>query len=199
MKKSYPQNRLLGKGSFTLTAGLLLVLLLSGCPQTADSPGPVPPLAPAAPQLTPGDERLSLSWVPVPDAESYEAWYAEGAETAAKQQWNGETGGTAAVITGLKNGTLYYVWLRALNGAGPSEWSPPASGTPGLQGIRPSVIRGDGQLLLSWEGVPGVSAYEVWYAEGSETAAKQQWNGDTGGTATVITGLANGVSYYVWL
>jgi formylglycine-generating enzyme required for sulfatase activity len=63
----------------------------------------------------------------------------------------------------------------------------------------PSVIRGDGRLILSWETFAGASSYEVWYSEGAETAAKRQWNGGTNGTGTVITGLANGVSYYVWL
>jgi formylglycine-generating enzyme required for sulfatase activity len=200
VKRNYPWNNCLGGNSFfALAAGLLLVFLLSACPPSTDSPGLAPPPAPAAPQLRPGDERLALSWAPVPEAGFYELCYAEGAENAAKQQWDGNTIETAAAITGLKNGTLYYVWLRAVNGGGPGEWSLPASGTPGLQSIRPSVIRGDGRLSLSWETVSGASAYEVWYSEGAESAAKQQWNGNISGTAALITDLTNGASYYVWV
>ncbi|MDR1637972.1 MAG: SUMF1/EgtB/PvdO family nonheme iron enzyme [Treponema sp.] len=187
-----------------LHAGLLLLLLsllLSGCPQPVDSPESAPPPAPAAPWLTPGYQRLTLSWEGVPGASAYEVWYSEGTETAGKQQWNGGISETATVITGLNNGTPYYVWLKALNGAGVSGFGPPASGTPGLPNTRPSVIRGDARLALSWETIPGAEAavYEVWYSQGTETATKQRWNGDISGTATVITGLTNDAVYYVWI
>jgi hypothetical protein len=49
-----------------------------------------------------------------------------GAETAITVQ------GTARVIESLENGTVYYVWIRALNNAGKGGFSPRVRGTPGV-------------------------------------------------------------------
>jgi hypothetical protein len=57
-------------------------------------------------------------------------WYGTANNSAGAQQFATEPTTTTATITGLANGTTYYVWVKAKNGAGTSGFSPAASGTP---------------------------------------------------------------------
>ena len=89
------------------------------------------PSAPAtAPTITAGSGQLTVSWRAVEGATVYEVWTgtANNSNTAAK--WGSDVSGLSAVITGLTNGTTYYVWVKAKNNVGTSGFSPVASGTP---------------------------------------------------------------------
>jgi formylglycine-generating enzyme required for sulfatase activity len=73
---------------------------------------------------------------------------------------------------------------------------------PEQTGPRPSLIRGEGSLSVGWAGEDRVD-YEVWYGETNTTGSAVKWNGPItrsgSATGTVITGLANGNTYYVWI
>jgi formylglycine-generating enzyme required for sulfatase activity len=182
---------------------LLTVFLFSSCPQPegGDTGTGEPPAVPAAPELRPGNGALFLSWTAVPGADSYAVYCGEtepGEGASPVQTVNVP----AASITGLVNGTSYYVRLRAENSAGLSGFSPSAAGTPRVQLPAPSVIRGDGELSVGWAAEEGVD-YEVWYGTSGDSGAAQKWAGTTtlsGLTAgTVISGLSNGTARYVWI
>jgi formylglycine-generating enzyme required for sulfatase activity len=108
----------------------------------------------------------------------------------------------AAEISGLENGTLYHVRLRAKNSAGTSDFSPTVMGTPAVQMSSPSLVRGDNALSVGWVAEEGVN-YEVWYGTIDDSGAAGQWtdtinrSGVTAGTT--ITGLGNGTTHYVWI
>jgi len=72
------------------------------------------PAAPSSPVLTPGNEKIVVSWTAVTGASSYEVYYGIG--TAATLR-NTVTG-TSAVISGLTNDTTYIVRLQAKNAGG---------------------------------------------------------------------------------
>jgi hypothetical protein len=62
----------------------------------------------------------------------------------------------------------------------------------------PVLEAGDGQLVVSWAAVPMVGDYEVYYSDTStppDAPAKTVSNM----TTTVISGLTNGATYYVWV
>jgi formylglycine-generating enzyme required for sulfatase activity len=66
----------------------------------------------------------------------------------------------------------------------------------------PSVIRGDRQLSIGWAAKAGVE-YEVWYGTDNNSANAVKWDGTiielSPVAGTVITGLDNGETYFVWI
>jgi hypothetical protein len=65
------------------------------------------------------------------------------------------------------------------------------------------LLAEDGVLAAGWDTVPGADSYRVWYGTGSGFEAAGVWNGsvtlEAGTASTLITGLQNGVLYYVWV
>jgi hypothetical protein len=91
-----------------------------------------PPAAPtAAPSLTPGNTRLTVSWTAVIGADAYEVWYGTDSDSGAAAKWDdSDETDLAATITGLTNWTRYAVWIKAKNGGGTSGFSPGSLETP---------------------------------------------------------------------
>jgi hypothetical protein len=168
---------------------------------------PGAPSAPATPTAAAADSQLTVSWAAVAYATAYEVWYGTANNSAAAGQFGGDvTTGTSVVITGLTNGTTYYVWVKAKNGVGPSAFSSSRSGSPTSSATAPpapgtpAITVGDRQLTVSWTPVARATAYEVWYGTVNNTASATQFGADiTSGASAVITGLDNGTTYYVWV
>jgi hypothetical protein len=107
---------------------LLAVVLLSGCPDLG-GPEPEPTLTPPSPtapvitSVTPGDTTLTVVWGAVSGATSYEVYHNTTNTTTGATRFGGDITVTTTTITGLTNGTPYYVWVRAKNSAGTSGYS----------------------------------------------------------------------------
>jgi hypothetical protein len=103
----------------------------TGTPQAATSP---PSAAPGGLTVTPGADKLTLTWNHVPGVPAYKIYYGTTNDiNAAAEYWEtvpAEAVSVRADITGLANGTLYYVWVKSWNSRGTSGPSPAASGTP---------------------------------------------------------------------
>ena len=91
-----------------------------------------PPEAPAAPVVTAeGSDSLKVSWREPenrgPEIVDYEVRYREAGEAGYS---DGGRQGTGLIVTlsGLKEGTVYEVQVRAVNEEGMSEWSEPGEG-----------------------------------------------------------------------
>ncbi|MGI9256439.1 MAG: BspA family leucine-rich repeat surface protein [Salinispira sp.] len=99
---------------------------------TLPAPATVPD-APAAPTLYAGTGRIVARWTE-PEytggsaITGYELIYREVGVTA----WTDASGitGTDHTITGLTNGAIYQVQVRAINAEGAGPWSPPATESP---------------------------------------------------------------------
>ena len=100
-----------------------------------------PPGIPRSLTVTPGVEKLSVSWnapgdmLDKPAISGYELQYGRRISTGpdAWENWRGhpETGGsTNRQITGLTNGENYRVRVRARNAEGNSDWTAPGTGMP---------------------------------------------------------------------
>ncbi len=96
-------------------------------PAAATPPATVPD-APAAPTLYAGTGRIVARWAEPDDNGSaitgYELIYREGGGA-----WTYASGitGTDHTITGLRNGALYHVQMRAINAEGAGPWSAPVT------------------------------------------------------------------------
>ena len=86
--------------------------------------------------LVPGDGQLRVSWTAPADHEAaiddYDVRYRSDAESGEWTELPDATKSTAtsATVTGLTNGTVYQVQVRAGSGGGDGAWSAPASGAP---------------------------------------------------------------------
>jgi uncharacterized repeat protein (TIGR02543 family) len=63
----------------------------------------------------------------------------------------------------------------------------------------PAVTAGNYELIVSWVAVAGASAYEVWMGTSNSSASSTKYGGDVSGLSVVITGLAKGTTYYIWI
>jgi hypothetical protein len=164
-----------------------------------------PPPAPNAPTLTPGSTQLTVTWTAVNGATAYEVWRGTSNNSANAAKFGADiTGGTTSVvITGLTNETTYYVWIKAKNSMGTSDFSPAASGIPmplpPAAPAAPALYQADSQLAASWTAVSGATAYEVWYGDSNNSASAARFGSDITGTSAIITGLTNGTACYVWI
>ena len=162
-----------------LAVFLLSALLFAGCSQPAGSggggytppaPAPVDPAAPAAPSLIRRNGEILVGWAAETKA-SYEVWYGTTNNNGSAAKWNGTISRPAATvaattITGLSNGTVYYVWIKTTGGtvngfgAGKSE-TPEAPKTPpdGFVYVPGGTVTGSGSYQMTVT-VPNDPAYD---------------------------------------
>jgi uncharacterized repeat protein (TIGR02543 family) len=86
--------------------------------------------APDAPTVTAGNNQLTVSWAAVSGATAYEVWRGTSNNSSSSAKYGGDVSGSSTTITGLTNGTTYYIWIKAKNGVNTSGFSPVASGIP---------------------------------------------------------------------
>lgn len=151
--------------------------------------------APGTPIVTAGDANLTITWAEIENAETYEIWTETSNNSSNAVKYGEDITGTATTITGLTNGTIYYVWIKAKSSTGTSVFSPVASGTPFLAAPEIlTVTAGHEQLTVTWAASAGANEYEVYY--GTTTTPNTIWT-TVSVTSTIITGLTNGTTYYV--
>jgi hypothetical protein len=182
-------------------------------PVTSAAPIP-PPTPPAFTNIYPGEAMLELRWrtgdEPGREATfSYEVYYQAGGTGAAPPADAAAVSAfeTGIVLSGLSNGQAYRVWVRAVNTAGESSYAA-GSGTPSVAAAPPgtapgpiTVTPGSAKLSLTWDQVPGVPFYWVYYGTGSDPAVT--WPVPIPAAAprvsAEITGLTDGTHYNVWV
>jgi hypothetical protein len=161
------------------------------------TPSPVP-AAPTALTLMPGIGQIGVSWDAVTDSgvTSYEIYYHTANDSSQAVKY-GEVPGTSVVIKGLLHNTIYYVWLRAKNSAGPGFYSAPVSGTTLASGV--ITVGFDGGLTITDGSGTDVSGGFVLGASGSVTLNADggftdvQWYVDGVSAGSALT--LNGASY----
>ena len=168
------------------------------------------PGRPAAPSLAAGNAKLLVSWAAPGDGGleivSYDVRHSgDGGVnwTTAVSAWT--QGALEHTVSSLDNGTVYAVQVRAVNAAGAGEWSASASAAPAPVPDRPdapSLVEGDGKLLVSWtapaNGGAAIASYDVRHSrDGGEswTTAVSAWT--QGVLEHTVSSLDNGVAHLV--
>ena len=125
---------------------------------------PQPAKAPPAPDMvsvSAADGQLAVSWKKGKEAKWFEVYYTDqvNASTSAYQQAGGQVTDARLTISGLTNGTTYYIYVVAGNDAGRSGPSDIAEGTPRTTDYsRPAGIPTQGIL-------EGSDIQRVWLAD----------------------------------
>jgi hypothetical protein len=188
------------------------------CPMSYGIPVP-PPLTPV-PSAEEGEGLLQVSWPADAHAYFYELHYmagvygddspVEGAEKTMTAQGpvaiNGvETGGI--IITGLEQGTVYTVWVKASNTAGDSKYAR-VSASPAWAVSAPGVCEalevtpGNKKLTLSWPASPRAAEYRVYYSRSDDFASAVAYSTVApffGRVREEVILPANGSTYYLWV
>lgn len=155
------------------------------------------PTAPAGPTgltAVAGNAKATLSWTASTGATGYNVKRA----TSTSGPWTtvGSTSSTTFTVTGLTNGTLYYLRVSFFTPDGESLNSSYVSAKPvapaGPTGV--TAAAGDASATIKWTAVASATAYNV--KRSTSTSGPWTTVGTTSGTAFTVTGLANGTSYY---
>ena len=159
-----------------------------------------PPTSPESLTLTAGDGQISLSWNAPHDPGSHTITrYEYSYVSNAGNQTYTSTGGTdlSYTITGLSNGYVYTVRVRAVSAAGNGASTTGVTATPTIAaptGL--TATAGDGQISLSWT-APSVTTivdYQYWTSYPTGPPASPTRTGNKNTTLT-LTGLTNGTTY----
>ena len=129
---------------------------------------PGPPARPDAPDLTSGDDQLTVTWIAPADNGSALTGYNVRYRLATATNWSAHshtTTATETVIDNLTNGLEYVVQVQAVNARGNSPWSERATATPQRQLAAPSGLTApassSGDHSVSWQPVTGATRYEL--------------------------------------
>jgi hypothetical protein len=148
--------------------------------------------------------RLALAWTPpTSNGGSAITGYTVEYTPAGGSAQTVNTGSVSASynLTGLTNGTLYSVRVRAVNVVGAGGYSTAATGTPGLVPGTPTSLSGtigDGSVDLSWtapasDGGATITSYTVEYTPAGGSAVTVT----AAASPYTLTGLTNGTSYSI--
>ncbi len=121
---------------------LLIISFFIACDEGGDGGGKLeaPAALSAAPTITPAPGQLTATWTAVSGATAYEVWYGTADDSGAATLYVDDAAVTGCLITGLTNGTPYYIWVKAKNSAGTSEFSLSGTGTPESSSLTNDVI-----------------------------------------------------------
>ncbi|MDH4198780.1 MAG: hypothetical protein OEV66_00210 [Spirochaetia bacterium] len=171
-------QKFLAAGIGHIRSLLLLFLFISGCDLYTDikrradhiAGRDTPLLIPAAPAgiaAAPSDARVTISWSPVTDADSYNIYWGNGVglTTATGNKISGVS--LPYTHSGLINGAAYYYLVTAVNAMGESAPSgisgaTPSTAAPGAP-TNASASPGDSQVTISWSPVSGATAYNIYW------------------------------------
>lgn len=162
-----------------------------------------PPDAPVAPTFEPGNNQLRVTWPVAARATTYTVAYntVDSIEGATLIE---NVAATTTLITGLSNGTSYYIFVKAHNTGGASSFGPSAVGVPEVPAVAPETptgltIYGDSQrALVTWSATDGAENYSLALNTMNSTTGATETTGITD-TFKRLTGLVNNTPYYVFV
>lgn len=183
-----------------LLLSFIAILFVSGCGGggSTSTPTVTAPAAPTGVTTATANTQLTPTWAAVTGATSYNVYYRTTAGVTIANGAKVANAISGTPITGLVNGTPYYVVVTAVNAAGESALSSEVSATPAFSaptGV--TAAAGNTKITPSWTAVTGATSYNIYYstAAGIAIPNRTKITGATSGAP--ITGLTNGTTYYV--
>ena len=151
-----------------------------------------------------GDSMVNLTWGRLSNVSGYRVEYWPEGRESARRRLQVEV--PQAQIAGLDNFETYLFTVTPVDSGwegkpcAPVEAVPQPAKAPSAPDMV-TVTPRDGRLELSWKGAKNAVWYEVYYTDrdGASPSAFRQSGGRVNGTTAVISGLSNGVTYYVYV
>ncbi len=157
---------------------LVAALAFNACAGGSSGGSVIVPDAPEAAALVSADSQLAVQWTAVDGATAYEVWYNTANDSSTASRFGSDATGTSAVITGLTNGTTYYVWLKAKNRAGTSDFGAVASQSPEETGTKITYAADSVSFAMVY--VPGDLTFPTGSNDdGTATVTSAYWIGET--------------------
>ena len=164
--------------------------------QKTTDPDPLTPIQNASQGLF---QKVKVSWEAVEGAVSYNVYYSESDDIAGASVLTGITG-TEHTIPGLKSGTVYYTWIRAVD----AERTGAASNVqsvitwPDYPTLNEPVVNGN-SITLSWNEVPGAAVYRLYYSTVDTYSSQTATTIDNiHETTYTLENLEYDTTYYIW-
>ena len=186
----------------TDTAGNALASSASNTFTTETAPG-VAPAAPAGVTAAAGNGQVTVDWLAVNGAASYNIYYGTAPGVTTLTGTPVLSVRSPSLQIGLTNSTTYYYIVTAVNSFGESAASAQASATPVFPGGNPlppaslTITPGTGQNSLTWPAVTGATSYNLYWSAGPITP--NRYSADTvvrnATSPFTHTGLQSGVLY----
>jgi hypothetical protein len=143
--------------------------------------------------------------------------YQSNAISTTATPWNHDQGAAGTVggiypiyrfnttITGLTNGTEYYIWVRSINANGErglaSISAEPAVPLSAPANLTVTAAAAGGQLDLTWNTVTDANKYGIYWSTENKTPKATAYHLEVADTETSysIRGLNGSTTYYVWV
>lgn len=173
-----------------------------GSSATVTATPAAPPSAPTALTVTPGNQQLTIAFTPGANNGSEITNYQYSLDGRTYIAFNPAVTGSPVTVTGLTNGTVYSIYLRAVNGKGsgaPNNVSGIPIGAP-FPPTSLTAISLNGGARISFtqtsNGGSPITNYEYSLDDGVTWLA---FNPVSTGTSVTVPGLTNGTNYSIRL
>ena len=162
------------------------------------------PGAPTGITVTPSNGTLSVSWTAPSDGGSAVSGYTVTATHGSDAPVTCTTDGSATTcdITGLTNGTAYFVSVSATNAMGTTSSDGSVTGTPAAAPNEPtdvSILPENNAVYVSWSSAASngaaITSYTITLDDGVHSVVSVTVSGLA--TSAYISGLTNGTTYSV--
>ncbi len=151
-------------------------------------------IVPSSVSAIAGNGAVEITWSPVSGATSYNLYWGQ----SSTQKVAGVT--SPYLLTGLINDTVCHYSIAAVVGKLESDQTVSATILPdSALPLRPgglSGAHGNMQIALTWNAVPGVSSYDVYWSATCGINKSSNKISGVSGTAYTHTGLSVGTKYY---
>ncbi len=159
-----------------------------------------PPSSPTGVNAAAGDGQVIISWNTISGATNYNLYWSTSPEVS-KASYIEKISNVSSPFThgGRTNGITYYYVVTSVNSCGESSESSRVAIMAGQLPSMPTAVNavaGDGQVTISWNGVPGATSYNLYW---STVSGVNKVTGTKISNVTspyTHTGRVNGTTYY---
>jgi hypothetical protein len=159
-----------------------------------------PPSSPTGVNAAAGDGQVIISWDTVSGATNYNLYWSTSPEVS-KALYTEKIPNVSSPFThgGRTNGTTYHYVVTSVNNCGESSESSRVTIMAGQLPSMPAAVNalaGDGQVTITWNGVPGATSYNLYWSTVSGVNKATGTKISNASSPYTHAGRVNGTTYY---
>lgn len=175
--------------------------------EVSATPTPTPPQpAPVTIRAEAGNQQMRVSWEPgflaTSDPTSYTVYYGTTPLLSKLTSLKAVAASSPQLLTGLNNGTTYYLAVTATTANGESAMSYTIFATPVLSPAPAAptgftAVEGNGAITLSWNPSVGASSYNLYYGTEFDVTKANGIKVTNVSSPFTLSGLTNKTAYFL--